>query len=153
MFAVKGVSQVPMTQITRHRHMSFEIQSMRYVDFSEAEPVTPSGFEEKYIGGVRADAVLRDRFERQMNLYKLAVESGLPKEDARYFLPLATPVNMTFSANARSLMHLIDLRLNGKAQWEIRELAEKILNEASEWAPLTFEAYEKFTRNNSLLSP
>jgi thymidylate synthase (FAD) len=65
MFAVKDVSQVPMTQITRHRHMSFEIQSMRYVDFSEVEPVVPSGFEPEYIGGVRADAVLRERFERQ----------------------------------------------------------------------------------------
>jgi thymidylate synthase (FAD) len=77
----------------------------------------------------------------------------MPEEDARYILPLGTKVNLTFSANARTLMHVLDLRYNAKAQWEIREFAKAVLDEAYEWAPVTFEAYEKYTRNNSLLSP
>jgi thymidylate synthase (FAD) len=152
-FAVEGISRPCMAQITRHRHMSFDVQSMRYVDFSEAEPVIPPAAKETYMGGVRADAVLRHALEKQMDFYRIAVDAGMKKEDARFFLPLSTPVNLTFSANARTLMHMIDLRLNGKAQWEIRELAEKVLTAAYEWAPLTFEAYENHTRNNSLLSP
>jgi len=38
-FSVKGVSRVTMAQITRHRHLTFDIQSMRYADFSEQEIV------------------------------------------------------------------------------------------------------------------
>ncbi|MEF8776316.1 MAG: FAD-dependent thymidylate synthase, partial [Haloarculaceae archaeon] len=32
-FAVKGISRSCMAQLTRHRHVSFDVQSMRYVAF------------------------------------------------------------------------------------------------------------------------
>jgi thymidylate synthase (FAD) len=40
-----------------------------------------------------------------------------------------------------------------KAQWEAREFATQVLEEARDWAPLTFEAYEEYTNNNSLRAP
>jgi len=41
-FSVKGVSRVTMAQITRHRNLTFDIQSMRYADFSEQEIAVPA---------------------------------------------------------------------------------------------------------------
>lgn len=45
-YAIKGVSRSLMAQITRHRHMSFDVQSMRYVDFGDTESVVPPTLED-----------------------------------------------------------------------------------------------------------
>ena len=152
-FFVEGISRVAMAQVTRHRHMSFDVQSQRYVDFSDKDPVVPPSFEENYPGGVRGDAILEDWWEDAVHRYELALEEGIPKEDARFFLPQATPVNLTFSANPRSLMHFFDLRNNAKAQWEAQDFAKQVLDECRSWAPLTFEGYEEYINNNSLRAP
>jgi thymidylate synthase (FAD) len=149
-FAVEDISRVAMAQVTRHRHMSFDVQSQRYVDFSDKEPVVPPSFAEE--DGYYEDAVTQF-WETATTWYEQAIEDGIPKEDARFFLPQATPVNLTFSANPRSLMHFFDLRNNAKAQWEAQEFAQQVLAECEEWAPLTFEKYEKHINNNSLRAP
>jgi thymidylate synthase (FAD) len=48
---------------------------------------------------------------------------------------------MTFSMNARAIMHLLDMRLKADAQWEVRELSERVLEECLEWMPITFGKY------------
>jgi thymidylate synthase (FAD) len=139
--------------------MSFDVQSMRYVNFEDAGfalPPKAEGVQVRLSGEylpTDAEQLMEEHFQESLYKYEQLIEAGMEEEDARYVLPLGTKVNLTFSANPRTLMHLIDLRLNGKAQWEIRELSKKILDEAYEWAPLTFEAYEKHARNNSLLAP
>ena len=162
-FAVEGVSRVTMAQITRHRHMTFDIQSMRYADFSEQEIVTPKSLTEGTLSREKGvtDVESREKLEQlyemfiedMVEFYERMVRNGVPKEDARFFLPQAAPVNMTFSANPRSLMHFFDLRKNMKAQWEAREFATQVLDECLEWAPLTFEGYEEYINNNSLRAP
>lgn len=154
-FTVKGVSRVTMAQITRHRHLTFDIQSMRYADFSEQEIVTPKSLTDsdhfsRETGSVEySDEVERERIKSQyedvvdeaVDMYQSMVESGVPKEDARFILPLGTTVNMTFSGNARTFLHLLDMRKKANAQWEIRELSEALLDELFEWMPYTFEYY------------
>lgn len=163
-FAVEEISRVAMAQVTRHRHMSFDVQSQRYVDFGDKNTVIPPSFsdtekETVYYGDAdrsrKMDFVdrLARHWEESVRHYDEAIESGIPKEDARFFLPQATPVNLTFSANPRSLMHLFDLRNNAKAQWEARDFASQVLEEATQWAPLTFEGYEEYINNNSLRAP
>jgi len=153
-FFVEGLSRSAMAQVTRHRHMSFDVQSQRYVDFSEKEPVVPPAFEDtasEFEFGL--DEILREHWNDSIKRYKQAIERGAKKEDARFFLPLAAPVNMTVSANPRALFHFLDLRANKKAQWEAREFAQKIGDVASDWAPKSFQAYEEKTNNNSLRAP
>ena len=53
--------------------------------------------------------------------------------------------------NARALMHLLNMRMKGDAQWEVRELSEAVLEEAKEWMPYTFDRYEE--RHPQPLSP
>lgn len=149
-FAVEGISRVTMAQATRHRHISFDVQSQRYVEFSDKKAVVPPSFEES---DRRWDGTLQDHWEYSIKIYQDAIDSGIPKEDARFFLPVAAPVNLTFSANLRTLFHFFDLRYSGKAQWEVRELAAQIMDEVREWAPMSMSAYEEFTNHNSLRAP
>lgn len=152
-FFVEGLSRVAMAQLTRHRHLSFDVQSQRYVNFEEKSPVIPPSFKENYMGGVRADAVLKREWDRAIGMYQRAISDGIPKEDARFFLPQATPVNLTMSGNNRALMHMLDLRDNAKAQWEAQKFAQMVSSELMEYAPKTFEAYEEKTNGNSLRAP
>jgi len=158
-FFIEGISRVAMAQITRHRHLSFDVQSQRYVNFEDKEPVIPPTFDtpaksyadDTHIPGW--DDVLQQHWDQAVTLYQLAIEDGIPKEDARFFLPQATPVNMTMSGNNRALMHLMDLRKNTKAQWEAQEFSKQIYDELMDYAPKTFTAYEEKTNNNSLRAP
>jgi thymidylate synthase (FAD) len=152
-FAVEEISRVAMAQVTRHRHMSFDVQSQRYVNFSDKDAVVPPSFQDKVRSHQTWEKVMERHWLDSVRRYQQAIDSDIPKEDARFFLPQATPVNLTFSANPRSLMHFFDLRNNAKAQWEAREFAQQVLAECEEWAPLTFEKYEKHINNNSLRAP
>lgn len=153
-FHVEGISRVAMAQVTRHRHMSFDVQSQRYVEFSGKKPVIPPSFTQEYAMHSKITvARMEEHWDDSVEKYQQAIDEGIPKEDARFFLPQATPVNLTFSANSRTLMHFFDLRNNMKAQWEAREFAGQVLDECLSWAPLTFEGYEKYLNNNSLRAP
>lgn len=160
-FAVKGVSRALMAQATRHRHMTFDVQSQRYVNFDSAGAIVPRSLVAASLnreGGLTeldepTRLHLRGKFDRIVHdcieLYKEMVDCGVPKEDARFILPIATPVNMTFSGNARTMIHFLDMRFKSDAQWEIREMSEKILDELETWMPITASYYRK-NRPNKL---
>jgi len=164
-FAVEGISRVVMAQVTRHRHMSFDVQSMRYVDFDDSGVHTPKAFYKAEI-----EEIVENQMDDALNRYELAFDEikdyyvnveeiperaaeGKAKQAARYLLPLGTKVNMTFSANSRALMHVFDLRDNTKAQPETQKFARMVREAVKEWAPLTFDGYEQYINNNSLRAP
>ena len=63
---------------------------------------------------------------------------GIPAEDARYLLPNGCTTNITITMNARELMHFFSLRCCNRAQWEIREMADKMLALCREVSPVLF---------------
>jgi thymidylate synthase (FAD) len=156
-FAVEGVSRSCMAQLTRHRHASFDVQSLRYTEIdgdpeelfrfppslSDEEIVSREGISEATLSAEKREAVADDLYEHSIDAYRRLIDAGVPKEDARMVLPLGTMVNLTFTMNARSLMHLLDMRLKPDAQWEVRDLSEEVLSECKEWMPHTFERYEQ----------
>ena len=168
-FAVKGISRSCMAQITRHRHVSFDVQSMRYVSFDDVDPeavgegemvvTPPSASDPAWIGrnqkgGAVDDETIEQREEifrksvqRSVEEYQELLDLGMPPEDARFVLPIGTEVNMVMSMNARMLMHVADMRAAADAQWEIRGLTEQVLDLAAEWCPITFEYYEENMKN------
>lgn len=160
-FFIEGLSRVAMAQLTRHRHLSFDVQSQRYVNFENKSPVIPptfEGVEMRQAAPVDRDTydaefLLSRHFGDSVRLYQNAIDNGIPKEDARFFLPQATPVNMTMSGNNRALMHLMDLRNSGAAQWEARDFSQLMYDELKDYAPKTFQAYEDKTSKNSLRAP
>jgi len=175
-FAVRGVSRSCMAQITRHRHVSFDVQSMRYVAFDDVDPadvregemvvVPPSATDPDWIGrnqdsgavdeetAAAREEIFRDTVADAVESYQDLLDLGMPPEDARFVLPIGTEVNMVMSMNARMLMHVADMRAAADAQWEIRELTESILDLAAEWCPITFEYYEEnMKRRKNRLAP
>lgn len=149
-FGIEGVSRALLAQLTRHRIASYSVQSQRYVSMSGFDFVTPPAVEEDEELNVlfsetmtmedRVYEVLQDR------LSKKYVEAGMKKsaadkaanEDARFVLPNAAATRMIVTMNARSLLHLFELRCCNRAQWEIRELADKMLELIYPVAPNLF---------------
>lgn len=136
-FAVDGVSRALTHQLVRHRLASFNQQSQRYVQFNDGFPyVTPQS--------VAENAVAHAAFEEAMSVtaaaYEKLVELGIPKEDARFVLPNAAETKIVITMNVRELLHFFDVRCCNRAQWEIRDLAHKMLELARPTAPYIFMA-------------
>ncbi len=168
-FAIEGVSRSCMAQLTRHRHVSFDVQSMRYVAFDDVDPakvregelvvIPPSATDPDWVGrnqrtgqvdeetAAEREEIFKDTIENAVESYQDLLDLGMPPEDARFVLPIGTKVNIVMSMNARMLMHVADMRAAADAQWEIREMTEEILDLAAEWCPITFEYYEEHMKN------
>lgn len=162
-FAVKGVPVFTERQLVRHRHLSFDVQSMRYADFSDTPYTTPETLTDSTLNRengytdldeetkAECRALYESHMEEAFTRYEKLVDNGVPKEDARGLLGLGTEVNLTVSGNARSFLHLLDMRRKANAQWSIRQLSEMMLDELFEWMPVTFEYYDEHGPNR--LSP
>ncbi len=134
-FAVEGVSRVLTHQLVRHRIASYSQQSQRYVAERDFEAITPPS--------IAANALAKEKFEKLLadiqQLYNKLTDMGIDKEDARYILPNATETKIVITMNTRSLLNFFSLRCCLRAQWEIRELAGKMLAEVKKVAPVLFE--------------
>lgn len=118
-FDIKGISRTCMAQITRHRMASFCVQSMRYVNVEDNDIIVPHKLLLEYPDVLTYVKEIKE-------VYGELVKLGVPKEDARFLLPLGTTTNLTMTMNFRSLRHFLKLRLHPTAQWEIRCLAYQI---------------------------
>lgn len=118
-FEINGISRSCLTQLTRHRIASFSVQSMRYVNQKNAQITIPDSIQDnKSIMFVFNHAVNVCRAA-----YNLMIDFGIPKEDARFVLPIASQTDLILTMNLRELLHFFELRCDPAAQWEIRELA------------------------------
>ena len=134
-FAIEGVSRALTHQLVRHRLASFNQQSQRYVKFAEGiETVKP----ESIAADERASALFDEMIEKIEKAYQVLLDAGIPAEDARYLLPNAAETKIVVTMNIRELLHFFSLRCCNRAQWEIRELAWKMLELARPTAPFIF---------------
>ncbi len=119
-FGIAGVSRAFSHQFVRHRMgISFEQQSQRYVTFKGGEfPYTVP--ESVRRAGLATE--LEAEFDRIAALYDRLVQAGVPAEDARFVLPNATNTNFKVTVNLLELLHIADLRLCTRAQWEFRKV-------------------------------
>ncbi len=134
-FAIEGVSRVLTHQLVRHRIASYSQQSQRYVKEHDFETILP--------GTIAKNPEAKEKFTKLMveiqDLYNEFTEMGIPAEDARYILPNAAETKIVCTFNARSLLNFFSLRCCTRAQWEIRMLANKMLEECKKVAPVIFE--------------
>lgn len=134
-FALDGVSRAMTHQLVRHRLASYNQQSQRYVEFADAiefiEPASiaaADGFSERF----------REMSQAAFDLYREMVEAGIPAEDARYILPQAGESKIVVTMNIRELLHFLTLRCCKRAQWEIRDMALRVLELVEPTAPYVF---------------
>ena len=157
-FGIEGVSRALLAQITRHRIASFSVQSQRYVRENDFEVVVPPqiaevpeakaefelAMQESIAHYQKIAELLKARREKELLAEGLSPKAAASRaektaiEDARFVLPNACDTKMIVTMNARSLMNFFQLRCCNRAQWEIRELAEKMFTLVYPVAPHIF---------------
>jgi len=134
-FQIEGLSRAALAQLTRHRLASFDVQSQRYVRIHGIDLVMPESIKNSDFY-TEAGSLLED----VMNLYQRMCDAGIPAEDARYITPQAVPTKLIMTMNARELLHFFSLRTCNRAQWEIRKLADRMLEICRDTAPWLFSS-------------
>lgn len=159
-FGIEGVSRTLTHQLVRHRIASYSQQSQRYVDENEFDYIIPPAIMED-------DKALEAFMETMENIQssyekirdilsnkqtqKIIKEEGIEEkkarskankianEDARFVLPGACETKIIVTMNARQLLHFFEERTCTRAQWEIRELATRMLKLVKEVCPIIFD--------------
>ena len=125
-FAISNVSRACTHQLVRHRHMSFSQKSQRYVkEKGQFDYIIPPTIEK--------NPELKEKFVQFMSKiseqYQEFVDAGIPAEDARFVLPNAAASSLVASLNLREMIHLANLRLCTRAQYEIRTMVKMMCDE------------------------
>lgn len=150
-FAVEGVSRSLTHQLVRHRIASYSQQSQRYVKLEQFEYIVPPQIEKEQ----KAKCIFEKAMEQSQKSYNDLVDilkdkyinEGLNAlnaekkaiEDARYVFPNACETKIIVTMNARSLINFFKHRCCSRAQWEIRLLADEMLKQVKEVAPVLFK--------------
>ena len=141
-FRLSGVSRVLTHELVRHRLFSFAQRSQRYVKEDEPSYVVP----DVLVNASETDQKMqlaKDMFSKAMqnawDAYSLLLSYGLKPEDARFVLPNACTTEIVVSGDFREWRNFLKLRLGPRAQWEIRKVANIILEKLYEIAPSCFE--------------
>ena len=133
-FGIDGVSRALTHQLVRHRVASYSQPSQRYVSGTKFDFVTPPSI----IKNPSLQLAYSNFLMPSMAMYEALTANGIPKEDARYLLPNATTSNIIVTMNVRELLHFFSVRCCTRAQWEIRELAWKMLDLCKKVSPTLF---------------
>ena len=130
-FHIEGISRALSHQLVRHRMASYAQRSQRYCSEDGFEYVIPKTIK----GSPAASTIYEKTMERIKDNYKVLQELDIPNEDARMVLPNACETQIEVKMNLRALMNFMNERLCSCAQWEIRELAQKMRNAIIEKVP------------------
>lgn len=124
-FLIEGISRACSHQIVRHRMASYTQLSQRYTepDFESQWYVVPESFTER-----GEEGQFRSFMADCAEAYSEAVSAGIKPEDARYLLPEAAKTDIAVTMNFRELFHFFDVRNCKEAQWEVRNVAEAMMN-------------------------
>ena len=77
---------------------------------------------------------------------------GISREIARTVMPVAGYTELYWKQNLHNLFHMLKLREDSHAQWEIQELARAIYRLIKPALPLACEAYEDYIRDSKTIS-
>lgn len=136
-------------QLVRHRSMSFQQLSERYVEVPELEPFElrrqaiknrQSSTEIVYEAVPNILAQLSVRFS--VFTYRMLLKLGVARETARMVLPRTTQTRLFINGTLRSWIHFLDVRDDEHAQLEIQEIAKEIKKILIELFPNVGEALE-----------
>lgn len=133
-----GVSRAFLAELTRHRHLSFSVESQRFIDADNINIIVPPAIrasEDPYVLRNFANAA-----DEAVTAYMIARDEleDLPKkqrnEAARGLLPNCVETRMVVTANLRAWHEVIERRTQPDADAEMQEvmrLAKKALHTVS----------------------
>jgi thymidylate synthase (FAD) len=170
MVELKLLVRVPMDcwrQWIRHRTASVNETSTRYsIAIDAAAGTAPDrwrrqatsnrqgseGFLDERLGAeLSADEAALQQHAREV--YQKRLARGVAREQARKDLPLSTYTEAYWKIDLHNLLRFLALRMDDRAQWEIRQYATTIAEEIVRplW-PLVWEAFVDYTLETMRLS-
>ena len=151
--------RVPMDcwrQWIRHRTANVNEYSTRYsIAIDAAQRTLPSGWRKQAPGNKQGSEGYLDETtgrtlsrkeeeiqDRSREIYQERLDTGVSREQARKDLPLATYTEAYWKMDLHNLLRFLSLRMDERAQAEIREYATVIGREiVSRWCPIVWEAF------------
>jgi len=135
-FHFSEISRCLTHQLVRHRIASYLQMSNRHVRPEQYNYIIPLTI-------TQYQPALEEFMERLDDAYhaynRLVDDMHIPVEDARYLLPPAFWTHVSMTMNMRSIRHLLELRMDKHAQWEIRALAFKVFGIVDKIYPVMVE--------------
>ena len=144
-FAINGISRACLQELTRHRIASYSVQSTRYtlkklfrkledveVNLSVKEFVKYFCVIPEFENTELEFIYIKQTYEVLKNIQELSA-LGYKNDELKYFLPESFRTELIWTINMRSLMNFIKLRYSSKAHFEIRHLAQLILDRILEY--------------------
>lgn len=153
---IRGVSRAFLTELTRHRHLSFSVRSQRFVNENSANIVVPPALRGVFENEGESETLDRvvENFNRvgvsTFAMYDILalflVERGYSRkqarEAARAILPSMTETRMVVSGNLRAWKQTIDRRTAPDADAEMIEVMNMAKRELHRVSPVIFPLTE-----------
>ncbi len=103
--------------------------------------------------GLKLSAEEKELQEYVRTVYKMRINQGMAREQARKDLPLSTYTEAYWKMDLHNLFHFLSLRMDSHAQFEIRQYANTIGKEiVSRLVPLAWEAFEDYVLDSLTLT-
>jgi len=149
-FALRNVSRVFTHELVRHRAGSaFSQESLRYVRLTDIGFRVPPALE-PLRGQVLAIVEQLEEFQRDAAAQLGIDEEGVPfhvKKEVtsalRRLAPIGLSTDIIWSANLRTLRHVIQMRTAEGAEEELRSVFDEVAQVMLREAPLIFQDFER----------
>ena len=136
---IQDVSRITTHQLVRHRIASYVEKSLRYTK------VDPNAEEDYFVTPPAFKDAPEEILDMYYDLYLKLIDSGVPRDEARYVLPMSTSTDICVTMNMREFFAFLDLRLSRHASKEMQTLAWKMLDSlatsSSRWYMFLNEFY------------
>jgi thymidylate synthase (FAD) len=170
MCEIKLHVRVPMDcwrQWIRHRTANVNEYSTRYsIAIDATQRTDPRAWRKQAPGNKQgSEGTLEETIGRELSakeerlqdacraVYQERLDAGVSREQARKDLPLSTYTEAYWKIDLHNLLRFLSLRMDVRAQEEIREYARVIGHEiVSRWCPIVWEAFLDYQMNTMTLS-
>ena len=119
------ISLAVLTHLTRHRMHSLLIPDFLPV-YDLSKHIVPPSIKSKCLDTYELI------YENNLNMYNELKNNGVEEKDLVYFNLSGTMINVTTNMNGSSLEWISRMRCCNKAQWEIRNIANDMVNQVKE---------------------
>lgn len=135
-----------MSQLTRHRLLSFCIESARYNNYKDGiKVITPADMTEAGYETWRASCIVAE------SAYLDLLDKGCKPETARSVLPSCLATSIVCGGNIREWRHVFELRISKHSQVDIREVMKELLTKFYANYPVFFaDQYNKMIEQGTL---
>ncbi|MCD6381478.1 MAG: FAD-dependent thymidylate synthase [Candidatus Aenigmarchaeota archaeon] len=134
-FSVEGLTRAATLQFTGPYFLEHEQQSLRRArigDFYIPKDIRESNLYNK----------LDNTLDDITKFYDEMLKDGIPKEDARFCVPLLTITNITTTGNVRELQHLHVMNKQGEVPSYVKNVVNNMIKKARKVAPNLFKKYK-----------